>query len=75
MSVVKFEATVENGSIVIPTELRNQVKGNVEVSVRLGNKSNAEEEPYDILTELMENPIRDPAFVPFKRDEIYDRKL
>ncbi len=56
MSVVKFEATVENGSIIIPTEFRNRVKGKVEVSVRLKNKSNAKEEPYDIISELIKNP-------------------
>ncbi len=75
MSVVRFEATVENGSIIIPTEFRNRVKGKVEVSVHFEDKSDdKDKEPYDILTELMENPIRDPAFVPFKRDEIYDRE-
>jgi len=74
MSVVRFKATVENGSIIIPTEFRNRVKGKVEVSVRLENKSNAEEEPYDIISELIENPIQAPDFVPLKRDEIYDRE-
>ncbi|CAN5596153.1 hypothetical protein BH24ACI2_BH24ACI2_06190 [soil metagenome] len=73
MSVVKFQTTVKNGSIIIPTELRNLVKGKVEVFVRLKNKSNDEEEPYDIISELMKNPlpVSDPK--PLTRDEIYDR--
>ena len=75
MSVVKFEATVEDGNIVVPTKFRNKVKGRVEVSVRVENKSEHEEEPYDIISELIRNPIKDPDFVPLKRDEIYDRKL
>ena len=74
MSVVTFEATVENGSIIIPTKFRNRVKGKVEVSVRVENEPKTQEEPYDIISELMRNPIEDPDFVPFKRDEIYDRK-
>ncbi len=73
MSVVKFEATVENGSIIIPTEFRNRVKGKVEVSVRLENKSN-EEEPYDIISELMKNPLQVSDPKPLTRDEIYDRE-
>ncbi len=73
MSVVKFEATVENGSIIIPTEFRNRVKGKVEVSVRLENKSN-EEEPYDIISELMKNPLQVSNPKPLTRDEIYDRE-
>ncbi len=73
MSVEKFEATVENGSIIIPTEFRNRVKGKVEVSVRLENKSN-EEEPYDIISELMKNPLQVSDPKPLTRDEIYDRE-
>ena len=74
MSVVKFEATVENGSIIIPTEFRNRVKGKVEVSVRLKNKSNAKEEPYDIISELIKNPLQVSDPKPLMRDEIYDRE-
>jgi len=73
MSVIKFQTTVEDGNIIIPTELRNKVRGKVEITIKIKDKDR--EEPYDILTELMENPIKDPDFVPFKRDEIYDRKL
>jgi len=75
MSTVKFEATVKNGSITIPTKFRHRVKGKVEVSVYFENDTKTEEEPYDIISELIRNPIQDPDFVPFKRDEIYDRKL
>jgi hypothetical protein len=73
MSVVTFEATVENGSIVIPTKFRNRVKGKVEVSVRVENESKTEEEPYDIISELMRNPLHVSDPKPLTRDEIYDR--
>ena len=73
MSVVKFEATVEDGNIIIPTKFRNKVKGRVEVSVSFGNKPENQEEPYDIISELMRNPLRVSDPKPLTRDEIYDR--
>ena len=75
MITVEFETEAENGSIEIPEKYRHQVKGRLQVIVKVKEAAVNEEEPYDILTELMENPIQDPDFVPFKRDEIYDRKL
>ena len=74
MSQVKFETTVENGTIEIPLKFRKKISGKIEVIIKtVKNKESGE--PFDILTELMENPIKDPNFIPFKRDEIYDRKL
>ena len=74
MSEVKFETTVENGTIIIPMKFRNEISGKIEVIIK-PKQNEEQDEPYDILTELMENPIKDPNFIPFKRDEIYDRKL
>ena len=73
MSVVKFEATVDNGSIIIPTKFRNKVKGKVEVIISTKEIIRDNEEK-NFLREMIENPIHDPDFVPFTRDEIYDRK-
>lgn len=72
---VKFETEIENGTITIPEKFRHQFKDNIRVVVSVKEMEQSEEEPYDIIKELMENPIRDLNFVPFKRDEIYDRKL
>jgi len=72
---VKFKTKVNNGNIVIPEKFRSQLKDNIQVIVVVNGIENPKEEPYDIISELMENPIRDPFFVPFKRDEIYDRDL
>jgi len=75
MSVVKFEAMVDNGSIIIPTKFRNKIKGKVEVSVHFENKSNEKNEaPNDIISELMKNPLKVSDAKPLARDEIYDRK-
>jgi DNA-binding transcriptional regulator/RsmH inhibitor MraZ len=72
MSIVKFQTIIEDGNISIPTKFRNKIKGKVEVIVTIKEKN---AEPYDILSELMENPIQDLNFTPFKRDEIYDRRF
>ncbi len=73
MSTVKFEATVDNGNIVIPMKFRKNIQGKVEVVIHFEKKSKNEDEPYDIISELMKNPlpVSDPK--PLTRDEIYDR--
>ena len=72
---VRFEAEVNDGNISIPDNLCNQLKNKVMVSVTVKELEKPEDEPYDIISELRENPIKDPNFIPFKRDEIYDRNL
>lgn len=76
--IVEFETEIKNGNIVIPEKFRHQVKDEVKVSVSVKEnekKEKTEEEPYDIISELMKNPIKVKDFNPFKRDELYDRKL
>jgi hypothetical protein len=72
MSVVKFQTIVEDGSISIPTEFRNQIIGQIEVVVTINDNVNKSGEK-DFLREMIENPMIDPDFVPFTREEIYDR--
>ncbi|CAN5510654.1 MAG: hypothetical protein ACR2M8_07550 [Pyrinomonadaceae bacterium] len=72
---VKFEAEVNNGNISIPEKLRDQFRDKIKVVVIVKDAKKTEEEPYDIISELIKNPIKDANFVPFKRDEIYDRNL
>jgi len=71
MVAVEFQTFLQNGTIKIPEKLSEKLSGQVRVIIL---KEERADEPYDILTELMNNPIQDPDFVPFKRDEIYDRK-
>lgn len=73
MSVVKFEATVDNGNIVIPIKFREKIQGKVEVIVHFESESKNEEEPFDIISELMKNPLHISDPKPLTRDEIYDR--
>jgi len=72
---VKFETEVNNGNIRIPKKFRSQIKDRIKVVVTVEDYEGSAEEPYDIISELIKNPIKIPNFVPFKRDEIYDRNL
>ncbi len=72
MSIVKFEATVDNGNIVIPQKFRGKIKGKVEVFISTKEVGDNSEET-NFLREMIENSIHDPDFVPLTRDEIYDR--
>ncbi|CAN5746184.1 hypothetical protein BH20ACI4_BH20ACI4_09760 [soil metagenome] len=74
MSELKFETRVLNGKIEIPLKFRKKISGKIEVIIK-AVKNKESDEPFDILTELLENPIKDPNFAPFTRDEIYDRKF
>ena len=72
MSVINFQTTVENGSITIPTELRGQITGQIDVTVKVkDDKKSAKAKNF--LREMIKNPIVDRNFVPLTREEIYDR--
>lgn len=72
---IEFETEIENGKIAVPEQFRRQLKNKIKVTVSIKESAKSDEEPYDIISELMENPINDPNFIPLTRDEIYDRKL
>ena len=74
MLTIEFETESENGKIKIPEEYRRQLKGKLQVVVSVKEAKRVKEEPSDFISELIKNPIRDPDFVPLKREEIYDRK-
>ncbi|HXG83881.1 MAG TPA: hypothetical protein VNI84_07630 [Pyrinomonadaceae bacterium] len=74
MLTVEFETESKNGSIEIPEKYRGQLKGKLQVVISVKEAEKVEEEPYDILTELVENPLKSEGFKPLTRDEIYDRE-
>lgn len=71
MQAIEFQTTLHNGTIEVPAGLREKLQGEVRVIILADDKTT--DEPYDILTELMKNPIDDPNFKPLTRDEIYER--
>ena len=71
---VRFSAEVNNGVIMIPKEFRDAFNAVGEVDVELTAKHQTNGEPFDMISELMKNPIKFDGS-PLTRDEIYDRKL
>lgn len=69
MYAIEFEARVDNGSIAVPEEYRDRLKGLVRVRVV------REEEPpgVNLIDELLARPLTIPDFRPLSRDEIYAR--
>ena len=74
MLTVEFETEAENGSIEIPEKYRRRLKGKLQVTVSVKETKKKEEEPYDIISELMKNPLKLDDPKPLTRDEIYDRQ-
>ena len=70
MSTIEFQATVTNGSIDIPEQYRNKVKGNVHVIL----VEEAAAERLDIIEQLLDNPLKVEEFKPFTRDELYEQR-
>jgi len=71
---VEFETEIKNGNIEIPEKFRHQLKDKIKIVVSVKEQDKSDAEPYDIISDLMENPVQDSNFVPFRRDEIYDRQ-
>ena len=67
MNAVEFQAHVRNGTIEIPIEYRNDVKGTVRVIV-LSSERLAQP---DIIDRLLAEPLQVDHFRPLTREEIY----
>lgn len=69
MYAVEFQTKIKDGTIEVPSEYRNKIKGAVRVII-LAEEDRPE---TNMIEYLMNNPIQAPGFKPMKRDEIYDR--
>ena len=67
MNAVEFQADIRNGTIEIPVEYRNDVKGTVRVIVL----SSEHKQQPDIIDELFAEPLKVDHFRPLTREEIY----
>lgn len=70
MQAVEFQTEIEDGMIVVPEQYRSEIDGR---QVRVIILAEEKAEPYDIISELINNPLQIPDFKPLTRDEIYDR--
>ncbi len=69
MAAIEFEARIDNGSIPVPEEYRDRLKGIVRV--RIVDKEAASE--GSMIDELLAEPIVISDFRPLTRVEIYAR--
>jgi hypothetical protein len=67
MTAVEFQAHIKNGTIEIPVEYRDQVKGTVRVIV-LSSERLPES---NIIDRLLAEPVKINDFRPLTREEIY----
>ena len=70
MSTIEFHAKVTNGSIDIPEQYRNKVKGNVHVIL----VEEGAAQGFDIIEQLLDNPVKVETFKPFTREELYEQR-
>lgn len=71
MQAIEFQAKVEDGVIIVPEQHRGEMIGQ---QVRVIILTEDKPEPYDIITELINNPLQISDFKPLTRDEIYSDK-
>jgi hypothetical protein len=67
MNAVEFQVDIKNGTIEIPPEYRNDVKGIVRVIVF----SPEPKQQADIIDRLLAEPLKADHFRPLTREEIY----
>lgn len=70
MSAIEFQTKVKDGSITIPEEYRNQLKGSVHV-ILLTEES---VEDFDMIEYLLANPLSIEGFKPLTREGIYEQR-
>ena len=70
MHAIEFQSKVKNGTISIPEQYRNRIKGNVRVILLTEENS----ESFDMVEHLLANPLNLEGFKPLTRDEIYEQQ-
>jgi len=70
MYAIEFQTKVKDGSIAIPEEYRDQLKGSVRV-ILLAEEST---EKFDMIEHLLANPLNVEGFKPLTREEIYEQR-
>ncbi|MEK6410423.1 MAG: hypothetical protein AABN34_26165 [Acidobacteriota bacterium] len=70
MYAIEFQTRVMDGSITIPEEYRDQLKGSVRV-ILLAEQST---EKFDMIEHLLANPLNFEGFKPLTREEIYEQR-
>ncbi len=69
MEVIEFKSKIKNGIIRIPEKYKQKMGNTVKVIVITEKKA----KQADIIDNLLSNPIKSKDFLPFLREEIYER--
>ncbi|MCS6939910.1 MAG: hypothetical protein RMJ55_01965 [Roseiflexaceae bacterium] len=70
MSMIEFQTCIEHGTIELPEEYRDLVRGRVRIIILIDE----DEDNEDMVEFLLNHPYRSDTFTPLKRDEIYERR-
>ena len=69
MEAYEFKTKIKNGLIQVPKKYTKKVGNTVKVIIL----SDQNDKQNDIVDELLKNPVEINNFMPFSRDEIYER--
>lgn len=67
MTTIEFQTYIDHGTIELPEEYQDRVKGRVRVII----VSDDENDEIDMIDYLLEHPYRIDTFTPLIRDELY----
>ena len=70
MSVVEFQTYIEQGTIEVPLQYVNLVKGRARVIILTDDG----DDEGDMIEHLLEHPYQVKNFNPLTRDEVYERR-
>jgi hypothetical protein len=73
MSTLEFQATVEEGNIIIPEEYKQELTSVIAVKIVLLKQPQKQTKQFDIMDELAQNPFSVPGIRSMTREEMHER--
>ena len=70
MSVIEFQAYIDHGTIELPKEYHDRIKGRARIIILTDDVVDEE----DMVEFLLDHPYAVDVFTPLTRDEIYERQ-
>ena len=70
MSMVEFQTYIERGTIKLPKEYHDRIKGRARIIILTDDP----EDDEDMVEFLLKHPYKVDAFTPLTRNEIYERR-
>jgi hypothetical protein len=70
MQTIEFQTYIDHGTIELPQEYQDRVKGHARVIILADDV----DEDTDMIDFLLDNPYQSDNFTPLSRDEIYERR-